>query len=218
MRKKKLNSAELSSLTEEIHQRDINFHTREIYLNHWIEEEKDDEIDHKVANRFIKNIHILERQGRGKIVVHMCIGGGSWEYGMAMYDAIKLAKSPITILAYSEAVSMSGILLQAADRRIMMPNSAFMLHYGSIGFDQIPSHAASELVKYNDRSCKTMLDIFTERAFDGAYFKDNKMGIRKVREFIDSNMRKKGDWYLSAHETVQFGFADGVLGHNGCRI
>lgn len=217
MRKKKLNSIELSSLTDEIHQRDVNFHTREVYLNRWVDDEEDG-IDHKVANRFIKNIHLLERMGRGKIVVHMCIGGGSWEYGMAMYDAIKLAKSPVTILTYSDATSMSGILLQAADRRIMMPHSSFMLHYGSIGFDDVPSHAASEIIRYNERSCKIMLDLFVERAMEGEYFKENKMGIRKVREFIDSNMKKKGDWYLSAHETVRFGFADGVLGHNGCRV
>lgn len=216
MRKKKLNTSELSALTDEMHQRDVNFHTREIYLHRWLEDE-DDGIDHKVAVRFIKNLHLLDRQGRGKIVVHMCLGGGSWEYGMAMYDAMKAAKSPITFIVYSGATSMSGVILQAASRRIMMPNSTFMMHYGNLGFEPLPSHAATELVKYNDKACKVMLDIFVERAINGDYFQENKMGIRKVREFIDTNMKRRGDWYLNAHETVYYGLADGVLGHNGCR-
>ena len=42
---------------------------------------------------------------------------------MAIFDAIKICRSHVTILVYGQAESMSSIILQAADKRIMMPNS-----------------------------------------------------------------------------------------------
>ena len=46
-------------------------------------------------------------------------------------DAIKICNSYITMVSYGQAESMSSIILQAADKRIMMPNAHFMCHYGS---------------------------------------------------------------------------------------
>ena len=49
---------------------------------------------------------------------------------MAIYDAIQACKSYVTI-GYGQAESMSGIILQAADNRLMSPHSHFMAHFGS---------------------------------------------------------------------------------------
>ena len=57
--------------------------------------------------------------------------GGEWSDGMAIYDAISMSRSYITIIAYGQAESMSSIIFQAADRRLITPNTYFMSHYGS---------------------------------------------------------------------------------------
>ncbi len=44
--------------------------------------------------------------------------GGSWNDGMAIFDAIQLSKSYVTIISYGQAESMSSVILQAADKRV----------------------------------------------------------------------------------------------------
>lgn len=210
-KKKDLSNSELEQLVQDVHMHGINVHSREIYLNgHSGDNESDPEIDFRVATNFIKNIHLLERLGRSTITVHMNIGGGSWEYGMAMFDAIQAASSPVNIIAYSLASSMSGVLLQAAKKRIMMPHTHFMLHYGSISFDGVPSTTASEMVRFNDREGEVMLDIFAQRAVNGQFFADKKWNYKKVKDYIDARMRKTGDWIMSSSEAIDFGFADEI--------
>ena len=42
--------------------------------------------------------------------------GGNWNDGMAIFDAIELCQSYVTIIVYGQAESMSSIILQAADK------------------------------------------------------------------------------------------------------
>ena len=49
--------------------------------------------------------------------------GGSWGAGTSIYDAIASCKSYVTIVVYGQAESMSGVILQAADNRLMSPSS-----------------------------------------------------------------------------------------------
>jgi ATP-dependent protease ClpP protease subunit len=149
--------------------------------------------------------------GRSKITLHMQIDGGCWQNGLAMFDAIRLAKSQTTILAYAQASSMSGVILQAADKRIMMPNTHFMLHYGSMSAGGT-AQAASEAVRFNDRENEKMLNIFAERAIEGNFFKSKRWGVKRVTEYLDREMKARSDWYLTAEEAVEMGFADGIYG------
>lgn len=211
--KKKLTQNDVVQLAADMHLHCVNIHSREIYLNaHYGSgcDSEDNEIDFRVAATFIKNLHLLDRIGRATITVHMSIGGGSWPDGMAMFDAIRACRSPVTIVNYSTAHSMSGILLQAADKRVMMPHSSFMLHYGYVGMDLTQAQAASQMIRYNDYECKLMLDIFSERAVHGKYFKEREMSVAKVRKYLNFKLQQKTDWYLNALDTVTFGFADVV--------
>lgn len=210
-RRKGLSHLELTQLLHDVHNYNINIHTREIFLIGWLGDslEEDPGVDYRSAVTFIKNLSVLENAGRSKITVHMHLNGGSWPDGMGIFDAIRSAKSQITILSYAQASSMSGVILQAADVRILMPNTHFMLHYGSIGLDS-SSQAATEIVRFNDLECKKMLGIFASRAVDGPYFRSKRWGEKRIAEFLDREMRSRGDWYMTAEEAVEFGFADSV--------
>jgi ATP-dependent protease ClpP protease subunit len=211
IKKKRLTLTEQVQLTEDLHMHSVNIHTREIYLNGFISDNEDTAgIDFRAASSFIKNLHILDRQSKATITVHMCIEGGDWGYGMAMFDAIRACISPVNIIVYGLAESMSGVLLQAADKRIMMPNSYFMLHHGSISIDQT-SQAALETVKLNEYNCKIMLDIFAQKAINGKYFKEREYNITKVKRYLDDTIKKKGDWYLTAEQAVEYGLADKIF-------
>jgi ATP-dependent Clp protease, protease subunit len=217
--KKKLTHSELTQLLHDVHNYGVNIHSREIFLSGYEgdSQEADPGVDYRSAATFLRNFSMLENLGRSKIVIHMQIDGGCWSNGLAVFDAIRAAKSQTTILAYAQASSMSGVVFQAADHRIMMPNTHFMLHYGSIGFEST-SQAASEAVRFNDKECVKMLRIFAERAVAGPWFRSKRWGIKRVSEYLDREMRDKGDWYLSAEEAIEMGLADCILGVGGCKI
>jgi len=90
-------------------------------------------VDNFMAEYFIKGMHVLEHKNKNPIIIIMNNPGGDYLHGLAIYDAIKYSSCHCTIKVYGHAMSMGSLILQAADTRIMMPNSKFMIHYGYDG-------------------------------------------------------------------------------------
>ena len=138
--------------------------------------------------------------------------GGEWSDGMAIYDAISMSRSYITIIAYGQAESMSSIIFQAADKRLITPNTYFMSHYGSTaaGGEYL---SVQNWVKYEKRICDIMIDIYAQSCIGGRYFKEkygNNPDIEKVKTYLFRKL-KSGDWYINAEDAVHYGFADGII-------
>lgn len=207
-------SISVEQLISEIHNHHINHLNREIYLHGYIDADEEPGVDYRMATSFIKNLHILSLQNSQSILVHMHTIGGNWSDGMAIFNSIRLAKAPIIIIGYAQASSMSGIVFQAADKRVLMPDCEIMIHHGSITVDDT-TMAAKSAIDQNEKNCKRMLEIFAERAVFGKYFKDRKYSLKRTATFIDQKIRQTGDWYLSAEEALYYGFADGILGEKG---
>jgi ATP-dependent Clp protease, protease subunit len=201
-------------LLEQVHYYQLSVSSREIYLHSADESDEEPGVEYRMATKFIKNLHILDTQSAQNILVHMHTPGGAWNDGMAIFDSMRFARSPITILCYSQASSMSGIVLQAADQRVLMPNCEFMVHHGSLFVDN-NSMAVKSAVDMNEYYCKIMLQVFAQRCVNGSYFKSKRYGVAKIAAFIDSKIREKSDWYMTAEDAVEFGFADGILGQHG---
>jgi ATP-dependent Clp protease protease subunit len=162
-----------------------------------------------MSTKFIKNMNILTLASHDPIFIHMNTIGGEWSYGMAIYDAIKTSPCHVTIVAFSWARSMSSIILQAAHKRVMMPNACFMVHWGTSSVD---GHymAVKSGVEFEVNSEKAMLDIYASRCVDGPYFKNLGMNHQQVSDFIRDKMDRKSDWWLTAQEAVDYGFADSI--------
>lgn len=207
-------SVSVEQLISEIHNHHINHLNREIYLHGYVDAPEEPGVDYRMATSFVKNLHILELQSSQNILVHMHTIGGNWSDGMAIFNSIRLSKAPMTIVGYAQASSMSGIVFQAADKRVLMPDCEIMIHHGSLAVDDT-TIAVKSAVDQNEKYCRRMLEIFAERAVVGKYFKDRKYSLRKTMTFIDSKIKQSGDWYLSAEEAVYYGFADGILGQKG---
>ena len=92
-------------------------------------------VDSSMIEYFIKGMHVMESKNDKPITIIMNNPGGDWYHGMGIYDAIKASHCVCTIIVYGYAMSMGSIILQAGDKRIMMPNSRFMIHYGYSSFD-----------------------------------------------------------------------------------
>ena len=113
----------------------------------------------------------MSLESREPVTIHMHSVGGEWSDGMAIYDAICMSKSYVTIIAYGQVESMSSIIFQAADRRLITPNTYFMAHYGSTdaGGEYL---SVQNWVKYEKHICDVMMDIYTQSCIGGKFFKD----------------------------------------------
>lgn len=203
-----------SEILEDIHDRHIHVDSREIFVSSYPDPDGDGEetgVDYRMSESFLKNLRYLEAHGDDAITVHFNTTGGDWVYGMAIYDAI--AHSPCHVLSISHgwAVSMSSIMMQAADTRLLMPNCDFMIHGGSAfasGTTKQVITAAEWTVKINER----MLDIYVKQCSNGAHFRAKEMDDAGIREFLNAKMDKKEEWWLTAKDAVYYGFADGLIG------
>ncbi|MQF98249.1 MAG: hypothetical protein FI729_01790 [SAR202 cluster bacterium] len=202
----------MSDQSGDIHSYGLDVKNREVYLHGYHGSfDEDPGVEYRMATNFIKNIRLIDTAGKDPILIHMHSIGGNWNDGMAIYDAIKACTSYTTILVYGQAESMSGIVLQAADKRVMMPNAYFMCHFGSSGYEGHYLNVRSG-VKFEEKLISDMLDIYTSRCKSGKFFKEhyNPTNESKVKNYINTKM-KSGDWYLNSHESVYYGFADSVL-------
>ena len=207
-------SVSAEQLISEIHNHHVNHLSREIYLHGYADAEEEPGVEYRMATSFVKNMHIIEMQGARNILVHMHTIGGNWSDGMAIFNTIQTSRSPVTVLGYAQASSMSGVVFQAADKRVLMPDCEIMIHHGSLTIEDT-TMAVKSAVDQNEKYCRRMLQIFAERAVAGKYFKERKYSVKKAMTFIDQKIRHNGDWYLMPDEAVYYGFADGIFGEKG---
>lgn len=194
-----------------IHSYHIDPKNREIYLHSDLGLEEENGTDYRVAVFLEKNIRYLNTLSQDPILIHMHLPGGIWEDCLGMYDTISLSKSKITILAYAKVESASSILLQAAPRRILMPNTHVLIHYGSLSIDNEHKAAMSSL-QWSEKESQKMIDIFAEKCLMSPLAREKNWKKMIIKKHIMSQLANKSDWILDAHEAVYYGFADGVLG------
>lgn len=170
-------------------------------------------VEYSMANRFIKNVNILMRKNSDTpILIHMKTCGGLWEEGMAIYDMIKACPAPVTILNYTHARSMSSLIFQAANKRVMMKNSYFMFHDGTLEIGGTVKQVESA-VKFGKVATDTMLDIYVEAMKRKGKF--SKKSKDFIRAWLREQMDKKEDVYLTAEQAVAYGLADEIFGQEG---
>lgn len=204
-----------------LHEYGINPHSREIFLSSYEHVESGSEfsnepgMDYRMAVRFIKNMVFLNSRSRDPILIHQASVGGDWNYGMAIYDTIITSLSYVTIIAYAHARSMSSITLQAADRRVLMPNADFLVHHGELGFSDRATPIVSNVEHWKNVESPKMIEIYAKRCRKGKAF--NGKTLKQVSEYIKQQIEKKVDWILTPEQAVYYGFADGILGQKGFR-
>ena len=195
-----------------LHSFNLDVKNREIFLHSYIDGEEESGVDYRTAVTFEKNIRYLNMISNESILIHMHLPGGMWSDCLGIYDAIKFSKAKTAILAYGSVESASSVILQAADVRILMPNTNVLIHYGSFSINDEHSKAAASSVKWNEQECDKMVDIFTDKCMNSPIAKNKNWKRMMAKKHIMSQLANKCDWILNSNEAVEYGFADGVLG------
>jgi ATP-dependent protease ClpP protease subunit len=204
----------MRTILDDLNNFSVDYKNREIFIHRYFNNSEEDDVENKMSSMFIKNIRALD-QKVAPILIHLNAGGGGeWEQGMSMYDAITFSESYITVLIYGYACSMSSIIPQAADFRVMMPNSYMMCHYGSETIDG--NH--SNNIKYFElckKLSKKMVDIYASKIQYSPFVKEKK--AKNPLKYAETFIRKKmegDDWYLTAEDALYYGLVDKILGSN----
>lgn len=183
---------------------DIHAETRTIYMGSTnVDLEDESGTDANMAERIIKGLHILDNSapaGDKPISIIMNNLGGDWYHGMAIYDAIKACKNHITITVYGYAMSMGSVILQAADKRIMSPNSRIMIHYGTSGYAGHSKILASWAEETRKQDIE-MEAIYMEKIKQ----KHPSFRLSKLRDMCNF------DTFLNSKEALDLGLIDEIL-------
>lgn len=162
-----------------------------------------------MAERAIKNLHILDSKSDDDIEILMLNYGGEVTAGMAIYDAIQVCRSHVTIKVFGCASSMGSIILQAADKRLLSPNAELMIHYGSEWHDSNHPKIVKAARKRNDEYDAWMKSLYLKKI------------KQKKPEFTPSQLEKMLDFdtFFTPQRAIDYGLADGILeifkGHKG---
>lgn len=174
-------------------------------------------VEYQMASRVIINLNILSHLDRTKpILIHMKTCGGDWQEGMAIYNAIRFCPNPVTILSYTHARSMSSIILQAARKRVLMPDSYFLFHEGTLGAYGTPKFVHSFIDWDREVIRPRMLQIYVEALRQKGKF--SRRSPEWIADMLQAEMDKKQDVYLREQQAVDWGFADEVFGGDWDRL
>ena len=119
--------------------------------------------------------------------------------GLAVYDLIKLMKTPVRTVCLGSAASMGAILFLAGDKREMFPNAHVMIHDPSHGGGSMAGMKPDELdekVKDLKKVRKILCGIIAE-------------ATGKSESSVRAKTRK--DSYFNAKEAVEYGLATGIV-------
>lgn len=186
---------------DQFHDYKLHIPTRTIFMgSETVDLEGESGTDASMAERFLKNIHILDSVSAETITVIMNNIGGEVEHGFAIYDAIRCARSKVTIKVFGHAMSMGSVILQAANLRIMAPTAKQMIHYGTI---DVSGHSKTVEKIVNDAS---KIDKWMEKVYlDRIQAKNPDYTLEQLKAILNHNS------YFTAKASVAMGLADEVL-------
>lgn len=129
--------------------------------------------------------------------------GGSVVDGFHLLDQLTTyslrggGRHKVTMTVRGYAASMAGILLQAADERVIGPHAYVLIHQvsswaeGSMG-------ALKDKVKWLDLMSEQVVNLFLERS-------QGKISREKFESSWD-----RSDWWVRADQCLEYGFADRI--------
>ena len=157
-----------------------------------------EEVTPASCNQLMEILLFLDRHSPGEEIT-LCINspGGDVDSGLAVYDMIRLLRSPVRTVCIGTAASMGAILFLAGAKREMFPHTKLMIHdplLAGIGSPQM----ALQLRKRADQLMKT------REILGGIISEASGLPLEKVYEMTAE------DCFLTAEEALELGLATGI--------
>lgn len=134
------------------------------------------------------------------ITIHINSGGGYVNDGVAIYNIIKSHPAYVTARVESMAASIASVIVQAADKRVMLRHSRMMIHdaVAATGMQALNADQFRLLAGMLDEESDRIANIYLDRT-RGGQAKMTKIRAAMAEETV-----------YTAEEAVSFGLADAV--------
>lgn len=155
-------------------------------------------IDDQVANLVIAQLLYLDSEGRGPITMYINSPGGVIYAGLAIYDTMKLLKSPVSTVAVGATMSMGTVILTAGAKgqRYALPHATVHMHPAGGG---AKGYTEDVRIAYMEQ----------ERLQSQLFHLIARHSNHTVTEIEEAFRR---DRFMNAAEALAFGLVDEVLG------
>lgn len=162
------------------------------------------EVEDSMATSIVAQLLFLEAQDPNKeISMYINSPGGSVTAGLSITDTMNFIKAPVTTIVMGLAASMGTIIAASGEKghRYMLPNAEYLIHQpmgGAAGGTQQTDMAiiAEQLTKTRAKLNKILADA-SDKDLDQI-----------------AHDTERDNW-MSAEETLEYGFIDGILTKSG---
>lgn len=155
-------------------------------------------IDDQVANLVVAQLLYLDSENRDTIKLYINSPGGSVYAGFAIYDTMKMLKSPVATVAVGATMSMGTVLLTAGAKgqRYALPHATIHMHPTSSG-----AKGYTEDVGIAYREQERM-----QRQIYRLISQHSGLPLEKIDELF------RRDKFMNAVEAKEYGLVDELLG------
>lgn len=157
------------------------------------------EINSDTASKLIQKLMYLDQNDLEEITLYINSPGGEVMSGLAVYDYIKIMKSPVRTVTIGDAASMGAIIFLAGEKREMLPHTRILIHdpsYGHLDVSGKKPHEIQRGVDSLNKIRETLAEIISEKTNKSL---DEIYGITAE------------DNYFTAEEAINFGLATGIF-------
>ena len=143
-------------------------------------------------NKEDEGIPVEERK---PIKIYINTQGGDGDSTMCLMDVVNISKTPVWTIGMARCFSAGGLILMGGHKRLIFPNTKFLLHDGYVGTENAVSKF-SDMSKYVEQSEDKIREYVIEKT-------------KITEEDYIRNYRR--DWYMFADEMIEYGVADKIV-------
>ncbi len=156
------------------------------------------EVEQEMAFSLCQHIRRLEAEAPNEaITVFVSSPGGAVSAGLAIYDALRVARCPIKTVCTELAASMGSIIFMAGDVREMYPHAELMVH------DPLISRGAGGSALSVQETSRRLMS--TRKQLNTILAERSGLTLKRVQQLTGK------DTYLSAERAVELGFATNII-------
>lgn len=156
-------------------------------------------IDDHIANLIVAQLLYLDSENHQPVSLYIHSPGGVIYAGFAIYDTIKMLKSPVSTIAVGFTGSMGTVLLSAGTKgqRYALPHATVHMHPAGGG---AKGYTEDVRIAYQEQ----------ERLQDQLFY---LLAQNTGHPYEEIEVMYRRDKFMNAEEAKEFGFVDEILGN-----
>jgi len=127
-----------------------------------------------------------------QIVLFICSGGGSTDVISTLWEFVKMSKKPVVSIGTAHVASAAASIFMMPSRRILMPDTQFLVHKTSRKLDGF--YSVDDMERLAKKDAKYLKVIFA-----------SLLANSKVKESVLYKKVKDRDWSLTEEEIEKYG-------------